>query len=139
MKSTSPFKLIVSGFLVTAALQLAMPISCKKQLDPVTPIDDTGQTDTQALQQATKAAEAIFLKEDVPGVVAMLTPDAKEQLKDVVPLLKPYLKNYGEAFKTRKLEFATPLYAEYSFTFEGKSVSVAFSHTDDNQWKLMRI
>lgn len=139
MKKYTPIRFVISGFLITAALQFFMPLSCKKQIDPITPIDETGQVDTRAVQKTTQTAEEAFLNEDVPKVISMLSYDASTRLKDVVPQLKPHLKSYGEAFKTRKLEFATPFYAEYSFTYNGKRVSVAFSHTDENTWKLMRL
>lgn len=140
MKTPSFLLTVFYGFILTALLHLLLPLSCKDlKEDPPAPFTQKVEIDTKGLNKTTSELETALLGEDVAQVQSMLSPDAAERLNNVIPKLKPYLKDYGAAYKTRKLEFATPIYAEYSFTFKDKTVSVAFSRSDSGIWKLMRL
>jgi hypothetical protein len=140
MRKKNFFKTVIFGFLLTGVLHLLLPVSCKVlgDVDPA-PIIKEIEIDTKGLNKSTSELETALLGEDVAQVQSMLSPDASERLNNVIPKLKPYLKDFGTAYKTRKLEFATPIYAEYSFTFKDRTVSVAFSRNDSGTWKLMRL
>ncbi len=128
------------GFVITGILHFLLPIGCKEPVDTEpAPITEKIEIDTKGLNKSTSELETALLGEDVAQVQSMLSPDAAERLNNVIPKLKPYLKDFGTAYKTRKLEFATPIYAEYSFTFKDKTVSVAFSRNDSGTWKIMRL
>lgn len=140
MKKGNFLRTVFFGFLFTGILHFLLPIGCKEPVDTEpAPITEKIEIDTKGLNKSTSELETALLGEDVAEVQSMLSPDAAERLNNVIPKLKPYLKEFGTAYKTRKLEFATPIYAEYSFTFKEKTVSVAFSRNDSGNWKLMRL
>ena len=140
MKKSSFARSVFLGFLITGLLHLLLPLSCKKaEEDFPAPVSEKIEIDTKGLNTQTSALETALLTADVAKVQNMLSPDASDRLKTVIPKLEPYLKEFGSAYKNRKLEFATPIYAEYSFTFKDKPVSVAFSRNDSGIWKLMRL
>jgi len=140
MKKRNYLQIVFFGFLITGVLHLLLPIGCKDAIDAEPgSISEKTEIDTKGLNNTTAELEKAFLGEDVASVQSMLSPDATDRLNNVIPQLKPYLKDFGTAYKTRKLEFATPIYAEYSFTFKDKTVSVAFSRNDSGTWKLMRL
>lgn len=138
MKIKNALYSITLGFCATAFVHLFLPVSCKSLFGEVTPSEETVIIDMQGLDKSMQEVETAFLNENVTGVSNMLSLDAQERMKDVVPKLKPYLKDFGTAFKNRKLVFITPIYAEYSFDYNGRQVSVAFSRNDDAVWKMMR-
>ena len=76
---------------------------------------------------------------DATALKNLMSPTAQETYKDLLPSMTSGMKKYGDAFAQRKLEYATPMYAVYSFTIDGQRYTAAMAYQESKIWKLVRI
>ncbi len=102
--------------------------------------DDIVVIDPANVDEAATGVENAFLTGEPEKVKEILSPTAKGFYQDLIDGSSPAnLKAFGEAFKTRNLAVISEHYAEYEFTVDGTSYSVAMSLGEDGEWKIMRL
>jgi hypothetical protein len=131
-----------SGNLKTSPASLISVISEKVKVlssPSVSGSADDEKVYPQKIDQATKTIEFAFLSGDKSQVNEVMTENALKQYdKELSAISKEGLIRFGDAFKSRKLNAFSDLYAEYSVMLDGKSFTVAVARQKDGSWKLMR-
>jgi hypothetical protein len=97
------------------------------------------ELDVKGMEEGASQAEAAFLSGDPDQVFELLSEDSQsafgEQLQDVDPSV---LIALGEALKGRSHTVKSSTYAEFEFTDQGSTYSIALTLVDENSWKLVR-
>lgn len=93
----------------------------------------------KAIKEAAKSVEKAFANADLALLKQQLSESAQIQYNNVFVQIQPYMKNYAEAFKNRKLVTSTEVYKVYEFSGgSGEKYSAAFAIQPDGSWKLVR-
>ena len=137
--SWSKTTIIASGFLLAMLMHLF--VQCESFMgdygdDPkIEPID----LDIKGMEEGAKQAEAAFLSGDSDQVIELLSEDSKSAFGDQVNNIEPsVLIALGEALKVREHTVKSSTYAEFEFTDQGSTYSIALTMVDENSWKLVR-
>lgn len=136
-----PFlKRIALGFALAAGYHVFQPMACKPK-EEVTPVDPNKPitVDTKVIEENAELIENAFIAADATALKGLMSPTAQETYKDLLPSMASGMKKYGDAFAQRKLEYATPMYAVYSFTIDGQRYTAAMAYQESKIWKLVRI
>lgn len=93
----------------------------------------------KAIKKAAEFVEEAFANGDVASLKQQLSESAQIKYGDVFEQIQPFMKNYAEAFKKRKLISSTEVYKVYEFSAgTGENYSAAFALQPDGSWKLVR-
>ncbi len=129
----------ILGILLSMAAQNFY--SCKKTDNPVTEDENNPpQVDVGAINNGASSAEQALLSGDTSQVRQMLTPESQTYYAPVlaqVPTSR--LIALGNAMKNRTLKIYSELYAEYEFSENGNTYTVALARQDDGSWKIVRM
>jgi hypothetical protein len=70
----------------------------------------------------------------------MLTPESQTYYATVLAQVpQSRLIALGNAMKNRTLKIYSELYAEYAFSENGKTYTVALARQEDGSWKIVRM
>jgi len=138
-EKSNKLRLIAGGFILAMVFHLC--VQCEKYLntngDDIQ--DDTIILDVEGMENGGDAAEVAFLSGDPNQVIELLSEDSKayyeEQLKTISLTI---LTGLGEALKNRELTVKSSTYAEFEFSDQGISYSIALGLDEDHSWKLIR-
>ncbi len=137
--SWSKTTIIGSGFLLAMLMHLL--VQCESYLGDIgdDPWIETIELDIKGMEEGAKQAEAAFLSGDPDQVIGILSEDSKSFFEEQVKIIDPsVLIALGEAMKIREHTVKSSTYAEFEFTENGSTYSLAFTLVDENSWKLIR-
>jgi len=102
-------------------------------------IDDREEPiDKEGIETAALDIENAFLDADTAALADVLTDTSLEIYKNTFEEIMPYMADFAEAFKSRKLLYANQIFAVYEFKAEGKTHTVEMTRYGDKGWKLTR-
>jgi hypothetical protein len=134
---------IVGFFLLGIILSMAAQnfYSCKKSDNPVSGDENNPPTvDVTAINNGASSAEQALLSGDTSKVRQMLTPESQIYYATVLAQVpQSRLIALGNAMKNRTLKIYSELYAEYEFSENGKTYTVALARQEDGFWKIVRM
>jgi len=125
---------------ISIAFLINMSGSCSKDNDD-SDIPDIPGNDIEIpkINEGAKAVETAFISGDVNAIKGILTDNAEELYgTGLTQVNKNHLVKLGEALKSRNLKVNSDLYAEYNYTKDGITYTIAMAKQDDGSWKLMR-
>ncbi len=128
-----------SGFLLALLLHLCM--QCENSLSNYgeNPDDATLEIDIKGMEKGADNAEAAFLSGDPDKVVEMLSEDSKGYYGEQVRAIPTnVLIALGEALKNRVHTVKSSTYAEFEYTDQGETYSIALNLEEENNWKIIR-
>ncbi len=137
MKYLKPFLL---GLFITALFHLLQVMNC----DDGSSVSLQGNNgvdgvDMQKIIAGGNAIEKAFASGDYKEVEAILTEDAKEMYKDVLPTLSSEdMKKFAQDFKKRQLGAYGSMLAEYGFPFQETTYIVRLTLQTDGTYKLSK-
>ena len=138
MKNTQKGTWFISGFLLMAIFLIG--INCEKTINPPDNNDDPIIVDETQVLEVGKSIESLFLSADIKDILDAFTPLSQNHYKDLIESSsEETLKAFGEAFKTRELNVQGENYAEFEFTADGRTFSIALSLDGEGNWKISRI
>ena len=111
--------------------------SCSSSSGPVTAKWKLNVDVNKINESAAKIQDA-FAKADTALVKDNLTESCKKVYGTNLTSIIPKMKDFATAFATRTLVAYSEQYAEYSFSWQGKTYTVALTRQNDNTWKLTR-
>ncbi len=83
--------------------------------------------------------EEAFVNADAEKIKSLLTDQSKTNYANLLDDIEPYLKEYANCFKTKKLIAADDYFALYSLKDEnGTELTVEFALSESGDWKLVR-
>lgn len=134
------------GFLAAAIFTIVLmctTLMCSSgggdEADDETDGDDLPDIDITLIEDGADAAEEAFLSGDPEEVLAVMSEQAREFYGDKMAEVSDRLVEFGEAIKTRELGDYGYMFAEYNFTVDGETYSMAFvKNEDEDAWKLAR-
>jgi hypothetical protein len=133
-KHKSWVRLFLGGFLLMALVQLTF--RCEEYAG----LPEYNVTDNKEADKAADLIEEAFLSGDPKEVIDLMSPASVAFYSELIQgSSSETLKAFGEAFKVRKLGLISEKYAEYQFTVDGRSYSIALSLTDEDGWRIMRL
>jgi len=136
LKKSFLFKYFIIGVLF--GLLIHSSGSCRKD-DPIPEGPTEEKVDVSKIDLGVKTAETAFQSGDVLEIKKIMTDAALELYgSDLSTVSKTNLKKLGEALKTSKIKVYTDLYAEYEYTKDGITFTIAMARQEDGSWKLMR-
>lgn len=91
-----------------------------------------------SISEIAQTTEQVFLQADTAGLARILAPATLERQRTHFSELQPHMKAFGEDFKSRKVLYASELYAVYEFECSRGKFTVDFCLGEDGTWKLMR-
>ncbi len=94
--------------------------------------------ETAEMKTAAAEVEAAFVSGVPANVLTALSPESRAFYGDGIEIIAPDMVAFGNDFKTRKLIYATENYAEYAFTSNNETYTVAFARQQDGTWKMTR-
>ena len=134
---------IIGFFVLGIMLSMAAQnfYSCKKSENPVSSGDNNPPTiDVTPINNGAASAEQALLTGDTAQVRQVLTPVSQARYAPILAQIpKERLVALGNAMKTRTLKIYSALYAEYVFTENGVSYTVALARQEDGSWKAVRM
>ncbi len=93
----------------------------------------------KSLKKAAGKMEAIFKEADTTELKLLLSDTSLKTYQGVYSEIQPYMTEYANAFKNRKLIKFNKIFALYSFEDEdGNKFTVEFVAIDKDTWKLTR-
>jgi hypothetical protein len=137
--SWSKTTILASGFLLAMLMHLF--VQCESFMGDVgdDPWIEEIELDVKGMEEGASRAEAAFLTGDPDQVLELLSDDSKsvfgEQLQNIEPSV---LIALGEALKGREHTVKSSTYAEFEFSEDGVTYSIALTLVDENSWKLVR-
>ena len=136
LKKVFLFRYFIIGILM--GLLVHSSGSCRKD-DPAPEDPIAEKVDVGKIDDGAKTVEAAFLNGEVLEIKKIMTDAALEFYgPDLSSVNKTNLKKLGDALKTRKIKVYTDLYAEYEYTKDGITFTIAMAKQEDGSWKLMR-
>lgn len=139
----SNFSLFTAGFMLALVVHLAYNCQTKEVLQPPTVeppvVTPPVVNPDKMLDGLTKAGDA-FITGQIASIQTVFSEDAFPLYKDLLSAQAPEkLKSYGSALKLSKLKNSSAIYAEFEFTEDKLTFTVAFALQNDNTWKIVRI
>lgn len=136
LKKSFLFKYFIIGVLF--GLLIHSSGSCRKD-DPIPEGPEIEKVDVGKIDIGAKTVETAFLNGDLLEIKKTMTDAALEYYgTELSSVNKSSLKKLGEALKNRKIKVYTDLYAEYEYTKDGITFTIAMARQEDGSWKLMR-
>ncbi len=122
-------------WLVSIAVAVLVFLACggEKSTEP-----DGSQTEPPELKAFTSYATEVLLGGDKDSMLAITDEEYASVIHQDVPDDSVAIAKLGRAIASRKLLYATSLYAEYEVTIDGVKYTVAFAQGGDGEWKLLR-
>jgi hypothetical protein len=131
-------KYLFMGIFFAGIVHLLLNASCLEQNNPTNPTS-TKNVDISKINEGASKVEDCFINADTAKLATVLTDASLDQYRSIFKDIIPAMKKYGEAFKSRKLNVYTEIFAEYEFSGEdGQRYTATFARQDDNSWKLIR-
>lgn len=134
---------VVGFFVLGIMLSMAAQnfYSCKKSENPVSSDDNNSPTiDVKPINNGAASAEQALLSGDTSKVRQMLTPDSQTYYAQVLAQVpQSRLISLGNAMKNRTLKIYSERYAEYEYTDNGNTYTIALGRQDDGSWKIVRM
>lgn len=98
---------------------------------------DTG-SETAELKAFASYATEVLLSGNRDSLLMITDEEYAAVIEQDVPDDSVAITKLGQALASRKLLYATPLYAEYEVIIDGTKYTVAFAQGGDGEWKLLR-
>lgn len=95
--------------------------------------------DYAGIKKAGNETEALLLQGDVSAINEMLVEDVQSVYNQQQALYSSEeLEAIANAFKKRKLVFATEDFAEYSYKIDGTEYTLTLGQVEEGVWKIIR-
>jgi hypothetical protein len=129
----------VLGILLSIAAQNFY--GCPKSDNPVSDDENNQpQVDVGAINNGASSAEQALLSGDTSQVRQIFTPESQTYYAPILAQIpQSRLTALGNAMKNRTLKIYSELYAEYEFSENGNTYTVALARQDDGSWKIVRM
>lgn len=133
------FRHFIYGIAIAFMIHFSGSCAKNKLTDEGTQEPITEQVDASTITGALKSVEIAFKSGEVANIQKILTPDAlKLYGNDLSKVRKNDFINLAQALKTGQLKVSTEIYAEYNYTKDKITYSIAMAKQDDGLWKLIR-
>lgn len=134
---------VVGFFILGIVLSMAAQnfSSCKKSDNPISEDQNKQpQVDVGAINSGASSAEQALLSGDTSHVRQILTPESQTIYAPVLAQVpQSRLIALGNAMKSRTLKIYSEVYAEYEFSENGTTYTVALGRQEDGSWKVVRM
>jgi RNA polymerase subunit RPABC4/transcription elongation factor Spt4 len=91
------------------------------------------------VKELSEMVELAFAKADTVLLKQLLTETSLEKYSGVFKEIQPYMTEYANAFKNRKLVHSNSIFSLYAFEDEeGNKFTAEFASTGNGNWKLVR-
>lgn len=120
---------------VSSVIVMMLLIACggEKTTEP----GDT-EVESPELKAFASYATQVLLSGDRDSLLTITDEEYAAVIGQDVPDDPAAMAKLGKALASRKLLYASPLYAEYEVTIDGTKYTVAFAQGGNGEWKLLR-
>jgi hypothetical protein len=93
--------------------------------------------DEAGIKKGAHTIEAAFISADTIVLAEVLTAPSLEIYKKQFGDIQPYMAQFGDAFKKRKLLYANPIFAVFEIKDDSGVYTVEMTVDDEGNWKLV--
>jgi len=100
--------------------------------------DPPSNIDITAINEGAQQVEDAFATADPQKVADVMTEEAKSFYADELAGIQDRMVAFSKVIQSRTLKAYSQDYAEYSYTDNGSSYTMALARQEDGVWKLVR-
>jgi len=125
-------KFLLIGFVLAIMVHIGFSCADSFNFDR-----DEEKIDEAGIKKGASAIETVFISADTAALAEVLTAPSLEIYKKQFDDIQPYMAQFGEAFKNRKLLYASQIFAVFEIRDDSGVFTVEMTVDDEGDWKLV--